>query len=569
MIKALCDLNEKLVREKADYPKYRQSRIRVSSVIVISPEGDLLDIVSLSSEIDDGKKKRIIQPVKIVPFQGTRTSGKSAYFLCDKADYILGINPEKECVTDEEFELSASLHEKIIGENCSECATAILKFYRKWIPKTAYDNPLIKNYADFSGMMVFRVDRMDVLDDVSLWNCWYKYYDERLQNVERCSILGTIGPAGQIHPKIKNIAGGASMGSSFVSFNNRVFESYGMEGNQNARMSDYAVYAYSSALNYLLSNPASRIVIGGSTFVFWAENGNEKYSQFFMSLFDPSNERLMDEENINIRLSQIKHGLPIDYENEKLSTDSDFHILGIAPNNGRLSVTFFSHNSFGKLISNIISHYERLAIVGVEKPIPPNLILGQTLLPGKKFSDIPSWMSSEFITSILNNSRYPESLYSGILTRIFADGIVSGIRVAMIKAYLQKNSNNPKIKEVSIVKLNYQTTYQPYVLGRLFAVLERIQNASNKTSTIKDSYFDSACATPSIAFPSALLLANKHLKNIQRDKPGLANYFERMVEEIVALLEDTFPNHLSLEEQGTFILGYYHQINSMNTKKEE
>lgn len=569
MIKALYDLNEKLIQQKADYPKYRQSRSAVGSVLTISSDGDLLDITSLSYESEN--KMRIARPIKVVPYQEPRTSGKAAYFLCDKADYLLGINPGKNSVTKTEFELSAALHEQVIGDSDSACAAAILSFFKKWEPEKAYDNPLISNYEDLSGMMVFRVERLDALDDESLWDCWYSYCDGKEQECDRCSILGTVGPIGRIHPKIKNIYSGATMGSSFVSFNNRVFESYGMEGNQNARISDYVVHAYSNALNYLLSNSSSRIVIGGSTFVCWAESAKETYSQFLKEILNPDEEEHMSEERLQSILFKIKCGKPIEYRDEKLSSDSDFYILGMAPNNGRLSVNFFMHNSFGKILQNIAAHYERLSIVAAKegRVITPNLILLQTLLSDGKFTDIPQWLSSDFLASILNNTRYSEALYSGIITRIRADRKVFDIRAAMIKAYLIKNINNESIKEVAIMELNNKTTYQPYVLGRLFAVLEQIQNAANGTSTIKDSYFDSACATPSIAFPNALLLANKHLKALRRDKPGLSYYFERQIEEIISLLGETFPNHLTLEEQGTFLLGYYHQNNSINKKDKE
>lgn len=566
MIKALYDLNERLVNQKEDYPKYRQSRSSVGTVLSISKEGELLDIISLADERDDKKRH-----VKIVPFQEPRTSGKAAYYLCDKVEYLLGINPLQKTVTKTEFELSAALHENIIGDTCSECAEGILAFFRKWEPEKAFDNPLVKQYEDFTGMMVFRVERMDALDDESLWMCWYKYYDGKINERDRCSVLGIVNPIGRIHPKIKNIFGGASMGASFVSFNNRAFESYGMEGNKNSRMSDYVVHAYSNALNYLLSNSYSKFVIGGATFVCWVDNANEAYSQLMKEFLNQEKEKHMTEEELQNILYQIRCGHPIEYMDEKLSADSDFYILGMAPNNGRLSVTFFMHNSFGCLLSNITAHYERLSIVRekAEMAMSPNLILSQILQPGEKVSDIPQWLSSDFLSSILNNTLYPKALYTEIIARIRADRKVFDTRVAMIKAYLIKNSNNESIKEVSAVKLNSQTTYQPYVLGRLFAVLERVQNAANGASTIKDSYFNSACTTPSVAFPSALQLATKHLTTLRRDKPGLAYYFDRQIEELASLLEESFPNHLTLEEQGTFLIGYYHQNFAMNSKKEK
>lgn len=121
--------------------------------------------------------------------------------------------------------------------------------------------------------------------------------------------------------------------------------------------------------------------------------------------------------------------------------------------------------------------------------------------------------------------------------------------------------------------LNEECTKVPYVLGRLFAVLEELQEKANPgiNSTIKDRYFNSACANPSITFPLLTKLANTHLKKIFVQK-GTVIYFEKQIGGLMnklAIDNNAWPARLSLPEQGEFILGYYHQVQKRYEKKEE
>ncbi|MBO8436839.1 MAG: type I-C CRISPR-associated protein Cas8c/Csd1 [Spirochaetes bacterium] len=570
MIRELCDLNDAFLGKIENYPKYGQSRVRnVDTVLCLSLKGDLTGIVSLVETTQDEKGKiKSSNPFKIVPFQATRTSGIFPYFLCDTPMFILGIDPEKGELSEAKFKASAELHKSVIGSANSVCGKAILSFFEKWKVSEAFDNPIIKGYmGSFRGSIIFRVDGMDALDDDVLWDCWMTHFQSRLAEKQMCTVLGKELPAVTVHPKINGMFDGPSTGSSLVSFNNPVFESYGMSKNANARISDYAAYSYSTALNYMLSD--SRFRIGANTFVCWAVSAEPEYHEFFINLLDASAIKSIDQEDIKNMFRRISSGLPVEFNEKKLDSDVDFYILGMVPNNGRLSVSYFTHNTFGKILENIIHHYERLAIICGKAVVGPFRLLNELLLPGGKSSDIPVWLSADFLDSIISNTRYPESVYTKIISRIMADRNVNSIRAAFIKAYLLKNSSDNRKKEVAEVKLNNKSDYQPYVLGRLFAVLENVQRAANGAGTIKDRFFDSACATPSIAFPSVLLLANKHLKTLERkDKPGLARYFEEQIVDIMSLLGKSFPSHLTLEEQGVFIIGYYHQINSIEKKEE-
>ena len=118
--------------------------------------------------------------------------------------------------------------------------------------------------------------------------------------------------------------------------------------------------------------------------------------------------------------------------------------------------------------------------------------------------------------------------------------------------------------------LNEESKDTAYLLGRLFSVLEAIQTDANPgiNATIRERYFNSASAAPASVFPILIKLKNSHMKKLERDKMGSKIYYEQLLTKIMGNL-DAFPNRLSLEEQGKFILGYYHQTQKKYEKREE
>lgn len=124
--------------------------------------------------------------------------------------------------------------------------------------------------------------------------------------------------------------------------------------------------------------------------------------------------------------------------------------------------------------------------------------------------------------------------------------------------------------------LNEECKEPAYVLGRLFAVLEFIQKDANPgiNTTIRDRYFNSACATPASVFPVLIKLKNSHIKKLERTSAGTKVYYEKLLTELMGRIEmkedsSGFPKRLSLDDQGKFMLGYYHQTQKKYEKKED
>ena len=182
-----------------------------------------------------------------------------------------------------------------------------------------------------------------------------------------------------------------------------------------------------------------------------------------------------------------------------------------------------------------------------------------------------SGMAAMVLQAILSGNRYPESLFTDTLIRIRAEqGEVTWGRASILKAYFIRNKNWEKGE--NFMELNYEEKEsKAYVLGRLFAVLESVQTDANPgiNATIRDRYFNSACASPAMVFPILIKLKNSHMKKLERENAGVKIRYEQLLTEIIGKLGMEFPRRLSLEDQGKFILGYYHQVQKKYEKKED
>lgn len=249
-----------------------------------------------------------------------------------------------------------------------------------------------------------------------------------------------------------------------------------------------------------------------------------------------------------------------------------FYVLGLAPNVARLSVRFFMINTFGEMLRHIGEHYERLKIIRPSYDKFPMLpvwkLLSETVNQNARDKSPSPQMAADTLKAILTGGRYPASLLQGVMLRIRAEHEVTRGRAAIIKAYYLRNENKDCPKEVLEMELNEQCSNVPYTLGRLFAVLEHIQQEANPgiNTTIKDKYFNAAAATPAQIFPVLINLAQKHMRKL---KEGGKIHFNTQIVELAEIIGQEYPKRLNLPEQGAFQLGYYCQTQKRYQKKEE
>lgn len=580
ILQALVEHYENLAEQgKISQPGWCSAK--VSYAIELGEDGSVKAVIPMKFETDAGKKKVFIPLPMTVPEMVTRSSGVSANFLCDNAKYILGIEQnENSARVLECFDAAKERHLAILGNVDSKMARAICLFFENWKPEEAKENEAVCEHWDElneGGNLIFCMGKNFAQDDALIKKAW----EESLNGDEEettgiCLVTGKKDRIARIHRGIKGVAGAQSSGAALVSFNAQSFESYGKEQSYNAPVGKYAEFAYTTALNYLLSQRDYKYQLGDSTVVFWSESGEKEYQDTFLLYIDPPQD---NQEEIKKVFDSLKNNRWVDLNDINMNPEKKFYILCLAPNAARLSVRFFYQDSFGNILQNIVAHYERMNIIrpSFEKDefLGVWRMLRETVNMKSNDKKPVSNMAAMVLQSILSNDRYPASLYTDVIMRTRAEqGNVTYGRAAIIKAYLIKNY---KWKEgEKYMALNEACNEPAYILGRLFAVLEGVQKDANPDikATIRDRYFNSACATPATVFPILLKLKNSHIRKLERDNGYKKRKHEDAITELIGKLDMTdsgkgMPSRLSLEEQGKFMLGYYHQTQKRYEKKED
>lgn len=585
ILQALTAYYEQLVRQgKLSAPGWDDS-FKVSYELRLNDAGQLLRVVPLLIEKTVGKKTVLAPRAMRVPAHEKRSSGIAANFLCDNSSYLLGADekgkPERSADC---FKACAKLHHTILDGVDSPAARALLAYFDSWDPAQAAAHPLLaEQWKEITGNanLIFGYEAADhshsfVNDDPAIQNAWQTHYNDRSADSDmgQCLITGKYAPIERTHPNISGVPGAQSSGAALVSFNAPAFCSYGHEQGDNAPVSKYAAFAYTTALNRLLADRSHCKHVGDTTILCWAENAEPVYQDAMsMFLFGADEAAGIQENDVQAALKRLSAGQTVPFLEKELSPDQHFYLLGLAPNAARLSVRFFLRDTFGNLAQNLQKHAEEMEIDCSEKEkfrsLPIWAVVNETTrtVPGQPAKPSPQ-LAGDLLRAVLTGGRYPATLLNGVTLRIRAEQNVTRGRAAVIKAYYLRNYPTELNKEVYTVSLN-ETTNVPYLLGRLFSVLEAVQKAANPgiNTTIKDRYFNAACATPGLSFPTLLRLSQKHLRKLN---DGLATHYDKQITELMAQLpESGFPARLSLPDQGKFTIGYYHQTQKRYVKKNE
>lgn len=594
------------------------SAVKVQWGLYLTADGQMESVEMLGSA---DKKGKPIPRIMFLPTPVKRTSShKAASFLCDNAKYLLGITSKKSDDTDKAnnkneknikdaeacFRTSAQLHHDLLDSIPCPMAKAILRFFDSWQPGQAAQSPILSEHFEElcqSGNLLFcmtdafgvTVMAQDVPEIQAAWDeATSSSMDEDITR-GRCLVTGKLDTIARLHPTIKGIRGAHSAGALLVSFNQgkNAFESYGREDAQglNAPVGKHAAFAYGEALNYMLREKDYHCSLGSTTLVYWAEAAQPAYGSYFCSA--------LTQDTLQVLIKDIRLGKGLVWENVPLDSETPFYILGLdAPSKARLTVRFFLQGTFGSFLSNLMLHHERLNIVrpsfdqretlsaySLLKEIEHNSKNDDDAVDKKakkkedddtetKSSTFLDILIQELLCAILNNTPYPVSLLAQTELRIHAEQNISRGKAAILKACLLKNGSNPQYKEVIDVQLNEQTTYVPYVLGRLFAVLEKVQQEAYESDgrkvnrTITEHYFGSACTTPGVIFRILIDRTNRYyLPKISSE--GLRIIRDKQLTELIGMIHESYPARLNLQDQGVFQLGYYHQKQKFFTKKEE
>lgn len=571
ILQALTELFEDLVRQgKLSAPGW--SKAKISYALCLDESGALVAVMPTQHEETVGKKTLLRPNLISLPSTVTRTVGILPNFLWDNSSYLLGVDekgkPERSLRC---FQAAAELHHQLLDDVDTPAAKAILAYFDTWEPENARSCPALADSLQEilkGGNLTFQVNGIFARDDTAIQAAWSRHYDDGDGELQQCLVTGKLDTAVAVHPAIKGVAGAQSSGAAMISFNAPAFCSYGKEQSLNAPVGKYAAFAYTAALNYLLADKTNRHQIGDTTVVCWAKGAEPQYTDFAdFSLFGDNLPEEWTEDDLHDAMKKLADGLPC--PELSLNPDHPFYILGLSPNSARLSVRFFCRDSFGNLAKHVNEHYDRLKIVGSRRWIMPLwVLLGATVNQNSKDKSPSPVMAGAVARAVFTGSYYPASLLEATMLRIRAERNITPGRAAILKAYYTKNPHDLCPKEVLTVSLNESSTNIPYTLGRLFAVYEAVQEAANPglNATIKDKYFNSASATPAVIFSILGNLSQKHLRKLEA---GQRIYYEKQISALKGVLGESYPTRLSLPEQGSFDLGYYHQNQFRYTKKED
>lgn len=363
-------------------------------------------------------------------------------------------------------------------------------------------------------------------------------------------------------------------GTRLVCCNNESENSYGNEQAYNSCVSEKAMNKYVESLNYLLKSPKNKVIIDDMTVVYWSMTENNENEDFF-NAFMLDNSEISDkelEDNLKGLIDDVKEGSLLRKkinEFNKIKPDVDFYIIGLKPNVSRISLKFIYKKKFGDIIYNVVKHQDDLQIGDNIKPIKFWQIKKELISPhiskNTKNQGVNSALISKIYESIIMGTNYPEALLEIIVRRLKTDVsdelyVNNRVRIGIVKAVINRKLRLSGQKEEIKMSLDYENLNQAYLCGRLFAILETIQKDSTNNSinrTIKDAYFASASSTPAAIFPKLIKLSQYHLSKLST---GKSVYWNKKVGEVIGKLDEEFPSHLLLKDQGRFMIGYYQQI---------
>jgi CRISPR-associated protein Csd1 len=545
-------------------------------VIVLKSDGQFVQIEATRS--GEGKKKRA-QPF-LVPQGVKRAVNISANLLWDTAEYVLGIDtrgkPDRVVLQHASFvERLAELPQDDLGVQAvraflANVPLAQLEQFSCWEEIRTTNPNLTFQLVSDTELVCNRPAVVDVL----LASAANSDADGSSGSRGICLISGQKAEIQRLHPAIKGVWGAQSVGANIVSFNLRAFESYGKEQKQgeNAPVGKHAAFAYTTALNHLLGKDSSqRMQVGDASTVFWASAKTFLENSFPSYFGEPTK----DDPDRNTRAvkalyESVKQG-SLNVSDET----TQFFVLGLAPNAARISVRFWLTGAVKEFSQRIVKHFDDMAIDHAPFE-PPYLslfrLLVSTALQGKA-ENIPPNLGGDTMRAILAGLPYPETLLQSALRRIRAEQVVNYPRAALIKACINRKSRwgNPALEEELHVSLDLANTNVGYRLGRLFAVLEKVQEEASPglNATIRDRFYGAASSTPVTVFSNLLKLNKHHLAKIENR--GRAVNLEKLIGEIVDALDGDagFTAHLSIADQGRFAIGYYHQTQAFYVKKAE
>ncbi len=429
------------------YPPAGMELKRIHFVVVITSDGILVDIEELEGMMNVVRSRQ----------RAGRDACNTPNYMWDSLGFITAA-PFKEMV----FKICQSYPD-------NPTFRAVRNFYDRGI-KQLEAHPLWKKIASKNGH-----------------NITFRLLGEAKTAAQQPELIKpTSKKIALVHPKIY-INGAAGTGAKLVSYGKNLgYESYGLNGGENASIPIDIAEGYASAITALRQmNGEGNIVIGSVTFLHL-----------------------------------------------------DRTIIALVPNSARVSVRLHLQDC----------DTARL----LDKELLSQLMI---LSPYGDMKRLSSQFIVDFVEAFILDKPLPK-LTINLLLKYKG---FHPTRLELLRKYLNIND----------MALNTNYTNTGYLLGRMLAIVERAQTASQPglSYTIKDQTYATLSVTPAALFNRVISLSVSYFRRIPTQ--GTQVYLKVLLSEVADKISvEGVPMRLSLEDQGRFALGYQHQHQSFYTKKE-
>jgi len=546
-------------------------RKEIPFVIILDRKGRFVGLQD--TRLGEGEKKS--GGLFTVPKGVKKTSGISANLLWDSTPYVLGLpRPSLKKGADRQAKRAKEqqqcfislIRKQFAGLVIDEGIQAVLAFLEQGDFQGLFSHPAWDEIEKSSPNLTFRLDtdsclicqRPAVIASITA----AAGPEDGSEESQGCLVTGEMDTPTRLHTSIKGVWGAQSSGANIVSFNHDAFRWFGKEQGLNAPVGKRAEFAYTTALNSLLSkNSLQRMQVGDASTIFWAER-KSRLEDIFADLFKESTDPGID---IDALSDSSAPGI------SALSEDvTPFFVLGLAPNAGRIAVRLWYLDTVANIVRHIKEHFDDCNIVHGPNQ-PAHLSLFQLLIAMAsqgKSENIPPDLATGLMKAIISGTSYPRSLLATVIRRCRADSEITYPHAAIIKAVLRREARVDESGMEIAVALDVTDRTPGYLLGRLFSVLERAEKSAipGLNHSIRERYLGIASSTPSAVFHHLMKLKNYHL--IMMENKGQATNLDKLISQIIYGLKD-FPAQLSLQDQARFAVGYYQQRQSFYAKREQ
>ncbi len=577
MLEPLVRLAE---REGWGADAYFESR-EIRWAIALDQHGSFRGITPLGTPEDKRWAGKSFPMCPRTPNNELQAGGKS-HFLAEAATTVLLLPAKNDEPLDQKYQAKHNFFKELVNEAVSFGVTSlkpIAEFLDRPDEMTlARTAMLSQKRAKPTDTISFDLDCGCVLgrDD---WHVFWRRKRGAIKSKGRshepalpCLATGCLEAPVRSHGKINGVRGALMNRASLVANDKDAFQSFGLEQALNAPVSVSAESRYRAALQELIGHS---IPLGGAQFIYWTREqssvdpvtlirGGEEAAVDFLG----GDEKLL-EGGLVTALEAVRTGGRVSLG----SQNNTFYGCAISANGGRLVIRDWWESSVKEVLEHVSEWIRDLEIIKLGGGVLGLPKFGALLysMVREDLKELPPQTSVQLMRAALRGLPLPRTAVNAALYRHaieVREGSISSIRMCLIKAYLNRSrkAGDPTMT----TDLNSNEADRAYRCGRLMAIFETIQRAAlpNVNAGIVQRFYGAASSTPALVMPRLFKLSHHHLSSLPG---GLAGYFKKQIEQIVAkdLMGATFPRSLTLEEQGRFALGYYHQRADRSKKADD